>query len=49
MQTTEYSWMTSEELILTVANKDNPTSLELELSQRLAVALDELGKSGDDA
>lgn len=47
MVATEYSWMTSEELILLVANKENPTSLEKELAQRLGVALDQL-EDGDD-
>lgn len=39
---TELSWMTSEELVLFVMNKDDKSALELELAQRLAVALDQL-------
>jgi hypothetical protein len=47
MITTEYSWMTSEELIALVAFRDNATPLEQELAQRLAAALDQLEDSND--
>ena len=49
MLTTEYSWMTSEELILLVANNATASALEQELAQRLSVALDELGEDDDDS
>lgn len=47
MVTTEYSWMTSEELILLAANKNDASSLEQELAQRLALALDQLTEEDD--
>lgn len=39
MITTEFSWMTTEELLLHCSNKDNLTSLEQELATRLEAAL----------
>lgn len=49
MLTTEYSWMTSEELIALVTNSDAASALERELAQRLSVALDELVEDDDDS
>lgn len=34
---TEYAWMTTDELLLVVANKASPSALEVELGERLAV------------
>ena len=42
MKTTEYTWMTTEELLIVVQGKEGRTSLEVELAQRLAVAVDAL-------
>ena len=41
MVRTEYSWMTSEELVQFVLNSKNPLPLVVELAQRLDVYLDE--------
>ena len=41
MTHTEYSWMTSEELVTFVANKKEPSTLEVELAQRLEFFLNE--------
>jgi hypothetical protein len=38
---TEYSWLTSEELVMIASNKKSATPLEIELAQRLAVYVDE--------
>lgn len=40
MQHTEYSYLTDEEVISKVVNKDDPTSLEIELAARLQDAID---------
>lgn len=37
MTFTEYAWMTTDELLLVVANKASPSTLEVELGERLAV------------
>lgn len=47
MVTTEYSWMTSEELVHMALCKDTASHLELELAQRLALALDQLSEDDD--
>ena len=39
---TPFANLTDEELILEVANKTKPTDLEMELTLRLELALDEL-------
>lgn len=41
MVRTEYSWMTSEELVLYVTNSKAPLPLVVELAQRLAVYIDD--------
>lgn len=46
MYQTEYSYLTSDELVIYALNRDNRSSLELELAQRLDIALDML--CGDD-
>lgn len=46
---TEYSFMTSEELIAFTLTKDDLTNLELELVQRLIIALDQLSECDDDS
>lgn len=40
MQHTEYSYLTDEEVISKVENKDDATSLEVELAARLQDAID---------
>lgn len=47
MVTTEYSWMTSEELVHMTLCNDTASALELELAQRLALALDQLAEDDD--
>lgn len=42
MVTTEYSWMTSEELVHMTMLRDDASALEIELAQRLILALDQL-------
>lgn len=43
---TEFSWMGLEELIAYAMGKESPTSLEVELCQRLVVAVDTLQCDG---
>jgi hypothetical protein len=38
---TEYSWLTSEELVIVASNKKSATPLEIELAQRLAVYIED--------
>lgn len=42
MQYTEYSYLTDDELISKVENKNDATSLEVELASRLQAALDDI-------
>lgn len=53
MYQTEYSYLTSDELVHYALTRDNRTSLELELAQRLEIAIDMLmddeDYDGDDA
>ena len=42
MKTTEYSWMTTEELLEHAFMQESPTNLECELANRLTVAMDML-------
>jgi hypothetical protein len=49
MVRTEYSVLTDEELLQHVAFKDKPSHLEIELAQRLAIALDLLAEHGLDS
>jgi hypothetical protein len=46
MVRTEYSILTDEELLQHVASKDKPSHIEIELAQRLAIALDLLAEHG---
>lgn len=48
MYQTEYSYLTSDELVHFALCRDNRTSLELELAQRLDIALDMLCDEDDD-
>ena len=48
MYQTEYSYLTSDELVHYALSRDNRTSLELELAQRLDIALDMLCDEDDD-
>lgn len=47
MTHTEYSWMTSEELLAFVYNLEDPPPLVTELAARLTIALDELEDVND--
>lgn len=49
MYQTEYSYLTSDELVHYALTRDNRTSLELELAQRLDIALDMLCSDEDEA
>lgn len=46
MVRTEYSILTDEELLQHVAFQEKPTAAEIELAQRLALALDLLAEHG---
>ena len=46
MQRTSYSTLTDDELIALVEMRDNRTEIEIELKQRLELALDELASAG---
>ena len=48
MYQTEYSYLTSDELVNYALSRDNRSSLELELAQRLDIALDMLCDDEDD-
>lgn len=47
MQHTEYSYLTDEEVIYKVENKDDATSLEVELAARLQDAIDGIDEAED--
>lgn len=47
MMHTEFSWMSSDELLQHVNNLPDAPSLAIELAQRLALALDELEEEHD--
>lgn len=48
MYQTEYSYLTTEELVYYALTRDNRTSLELELAQRLDIAIDMLVDEDED-
>lgn len=48
MYQTEYSYLTTNELLNYALNRDNLSSLELELAQRLDIAMDMLFDEGED-
>lgn len=48
MYQTEYSYLTSDELVHYALTRDNRTSLELELAQRLDIAIDMLCSEDED-
>jgi hypothetical protein len=48
MYQTEYSYLTSDELVHYALTRDNRSSLELELAQRLEIAIDMLCYDEDD-
>ena len=48
MYQTEYSYLTTEELVHYALSRDNQTSLELELAQRLDIAMNMLMDEDED-
>lgn len=48
MYQTEYSYLTTEELVHYALSRDNRSSLELELAQRLDIAMDMLMDEDED-
>lgn len=48
MYQTEYSYLTSDELVHYALSRDNRSSLELELAQRLEIAIEMLLGDEDD-
>lgn len=48
MYQTEYSYLTTDELVHYALTRDNRTSLELELAQRLDIAMEMLFDEDDD-
>lgn len=48
MYQTEYSYLTTDELLNYALNRDNRSGLELELAQRLDIAMDMLMDEDED-